>query len=78
LKFDYDDGGRGKAAMAILPVNSSKVAQSRIPAIVSGAFYSDAFDVGEDTGSAVGDHAAPFAFTGQHESDRRIQGDSNC
>jgi hypothetical protein len=52
VKFDYDGGGIGKAATAMLLVDEKPVAQGRIPQTI-GVRYSlnETFDIGEDTGT---------------------------
>jgi hypothetical protein len=65
LKFAYDGGGLGKAALATLLVNGKVVGEARIPQTVPTAFsFEDTFDVGEDSASPVGDYQSPFPFTG--------------
>jgi arylsulfatase len=68
VKFDYDGGGIGKGATAILLVDEKQVAQGRIPQTIGVRFSLDeTFDVGEDMGTPVLEDYAdkmPFAFTG--------------
>jgi arylsulfatase len=65
-EFNYDGGGAGKGGTSSLFVDGKQVAKGRIDKTVPFAFSADeTFDVGMDTGSAVADYKAPFAFTGK-------------
>lgn len=66
LQFTYDGGGVGKGAEITLLVNDDIVDKARLPETVRSAFsFEDTFDIGEDTGSPVGDYVGTFPFTGQ-------------
>ena len=68
LRFVYDGGGRGLGATVTLSVNGKTVGQSRLERTVPAAYsFEETFNVGEDSASAVGPYAAPFAFTGTLE-----------
>ncbi|MGH9704473.1 MAG: arylsulfatase [Candidatus Acidiferrales bacterium] len=65
LEFVYDGGGIGKGATASLFVNGMKVGEARIPETVAVNYsFDETFDTGQDTGTPVGEYAAPFKFTG--------------
>src|SRR5262245_14231907 len=54
VKFEYEGGGLGKAAIATLLVDERQVAQGRIPQTIGVRFSLDeTFDVGQDTGTPV-------------------------
>jgi arylsulfatase len=64
-EFAYDGGGVGKGGAQKLFVNGQLVAEGRLERTVPSSYSADeTFDVGMDTGSAVGDYKAPFPFTG--------------
>jgi hypothetical protein len=65
LDFAYDGGGFGKGGTGTLFVNGRRVASGRIERTAPVFFTIDeSFDVGTDTGSAVGDYPPYDAFTG--------------
>lgn len=65
LRFEYEGGGAGKGAMAVLLVNGGEVDRRRIPRTVPFAYsFQETFDVGEDSSSPVGDYRSPFPFSG--------------
>ncbi|RJR40664.1 MAG: arylsulfatase [Deltaproteobacteria bacterium] len=64
-EFAYD-GGWAKGGVSRLSVNGKQVAEGRIDKTVPGLFSADeTFDVGTDTGTAVGLYPNNFAFTGK-------------
>jgi arylsulfatase len=64
-EFAYD-GGWGKGGIGRLFVNGKPVGEGRIDKTVPGLFSADeTFDVGTDTGTAVGLYPNNFAFSGQ-------------
>ena len=64
-EFASDGGGVGKGGAQKLFVNGQLVAEGRLERTVPFHYSADeTFDVGMDTGSAVGDYKAPFPFTG--------------
>jgi len=65
FKFDYDGGGRGKGGNATLLVNGKIQSEQRIQQTHPANFEQyDRFDIGEDSGTQVGDYERPFHFTG--------------
>ena len=68
VKFEYEGGGIGKAAIATLLVDEKQVAQGRIPQTIGVRFSPDeTFDIGQDTGTPVLEEyedKMPFRFTG--------------
>jgi arylsulfatase len=66
LSFEYDGGGLGKGGTARLLVNDQPVGTGRIEKTVPFMFSmsGETFDVGEDTGAAVGPYQHRFPFTG--------------
>jgi arylsulfatase len=69
-QFDYDGGSPGAGGIASIHVDGTKVAESRIARTPRGFFSIDeTFDVGDDTGTAVGDaYPIPFKFNGELRS----------
>lgn len=67
LGLDFvSSGGHGKGAIVSLRVNGEVVDQGRLSRTAPIMFSIDeAFDVGTDSGSPVGDYSANYAFTGQ-------------
>ncbi len=64
--FQYDGGGPGKGGTGTLLVDGLKVGEGRLEQTVDGAFGTDCFGIGVDTGSPVSsDYAPPFAFNGE-------------
>ncbi|NOK23932.1 hypothetical protein HMI50_43910 [Corallococcus carmarthensis] len=66
LAFDYDGGGLGRGGTARLWVNGRIAGQGRIEKTIPFLFSvsGETFDVGEDTGAAVGPYAHGVPFTG--------------
>jgi arylsulfatase A-like enzyme len=68
VKFEYEGGGIGKAAIATLLAAEKQVAQGRVEQTIQARFSLDeTFDIGEDTGTPVLEEYAdkmPFRFTG--------------
>jgi len=66
LVFDYDGGGLGKGGTARLLIDGRAVAEGRIEKTIPFLFSmsGETFDVGEDTGAAVGPYEHGFPFTG--------------
>ena len=68
VDFNYDGGGVGKGAAAILSVDGNKVAEGRIKETISRRFSLDeTWDVGEDTGTPLNfdTYDVPFKFNGK-------------
>ena len=65
FEFAYDGGGFGKGGSGSLFVDGKRVAKGRIERTAPVFFTIDeSFDVGTDSGSAVGDYPPYDAFTG--------------
>ncbi|NOK12702.1 arylsulfatase [Corallococcus exercitus] len=66
LSFDYDGGGLGRGGTARLWVNGRIAGQGRIEKTIPFLFSvsGETFDVGDDTGAAVGPYAHGVPFTG--------------
>jgi arylsulfatase A-like enzyme len=68
VKFEYEGGGIGKAAIATLLADEKQVAQGPVEQTIQARFSLDeTFDIGEDTGTPVLEEYAdkmPFRFTG--------------
>ncbi len=66
LRIDAQSTTPGAPAKALLKVNGIEVASGTLPETARAKFsFEDTFDIGEDSGSAVADYAAPFAFPGR-------------
>ncbi|MBM4293929.1 MAG: arylsulfatase [Deltaproteobacteria bacterium] len=66
--FAYDGGKMGAGGAGAIFINDRKVAEGRIDRTVMVGFtFDETFDVGEDTGTPVGDYKIPFRFTGKLE-----------
>jgi hypothetical protein len=68
VDFNYDGGGAGKGATAIISVDGKKVGEGKINATVPRRFSLDeTWDVGEDTGTPLdfNTYDVPFKFNGE-------------
>jgi arylsulfatase A-like enzyme len=68
VDFNYDGGGPGKGATAVLSVDGKKVAEGKINATVGARFSLDeTWDIGEDTGTPLNfdTYDVPFKFNGK-------------
>jgi arylsulfatase len=67
-EFAYDGGGMAKGGVSRLFVNGKLVGEGRLDKTVPLIFSADeTFDVGTDTGTAVGLYPNNFKFTGRIE-----------
>jgi arylsulfatase A-like enzyme len=65
FRFDYEEGGRGKGGNATLLVDGKVQSTQHIRRTHPSGFEQyDRFDIGEDSGTQVGDYDRPFRFTG--------------